>query len=82
MCRQYSTRGEGNLLVVGCGNDHGSLPGRKGSHVMGQTLIGREDIGGKLLFPKIRYLSWGPRRTIRILQIFGMREEKDHRQII
>lgn len=34
---------------------------------MGQALIGREDVGGKLLLPKIRYLSRGSRRTIHFL---------------
>lgn len=59
--------GERDLLVVGYGKDHGRLPGRKGPHGVGQALIDRENIGGKLLLPKISYLSWGPRRTIHFL---------------
>lgn len=59
--------GEGDLLVVGFRKDHRRLPGTKGPHGMGQALISREDISGKLLLPKIRYLSWDPRRSIHFL---------------
>lgn len=56
--------GEEGDLLGGCGKDHGRLPGRRGPYDMGQALIGKEGRSGKLLLPKIRYLSWGPRRTM------------------
>lgn len=58
---------EGDLFAVGCGKDHGKLPGRRGPYGMDQALIGREDRGGKLLCLKIRCLSWGPGRTMHFL---------------
>lgn len=53
--------------MVGYGKDHGRLLGERESNGMGQALIGREDIGKKLLLLKIRYLSWGPREAIHFL---------------
>lgn len=49
--------GRRETFVSGYEKDHGRLPGRKGVYDMGQALIGREDRGGKLLLPKIKYLS-------------------------
>lgn len=54
-------------LWLGMGRIMEDFLGERKSNGMGQALIGREDIGKKLLLLKIRYLSWGPRGAIHFL---------------